>query len=588
VYENVRCKYSHFCNVDGYYYYIDKELGTLFVHNSSGQSMFSYPIKAVISSVPLKLVHDGVYFFSLHKEVNRILINKWLLVNNALTIVNTYDYSSIGLLASESSTFNKFFNRPITYDDWVESSNVSGASFYISNNELLVYSFGDYNGGWRGPSLSRNFDHVYDFKFITKFFLASNHSGTRTYFDFSNDAGSLVLRIIFDWDTCWVYSDGEYKYASASFLKDNTYNYIEFKRYNSNLELLVNDYTVYIGPVNNDYFSSIKVTLYRYRYNAVDLFRINNLRLKSYKNAYIIDTQTLNVDSFFSTLKEDIPKNSLYLTLEDTDLDIRNGTVLSLDKSSSKSFEEVTVTGVVSPGVYGLSFYTKYAHSKGDPVKFSKYLYIFNNYQRSDVGGALYKFDYYTGAIEESFESSLYYEVIASAFFKYNNKYAIGFVQSTNFLIIDSETSDLINAMNMDNIEDNDSTIITIYDVHVNYGSLYRLQSKATYFGNTHFWSTYNYQLSPIRSFVDSTVINAYPKILNADGISQTEVYATIKDQYAEPVVGALVLFEEDDEEGYMTLLERYTGTNGYTYNYYRSGIIPRDVTLSITTVQED
>jgi len=74
--------------------------------------------------------------------------------------------------------------------------------------------------------------------------------------------------------------------------------------------------------------------------------------------------------------------------------------------------------------------------------------------------------------------------------------------------------------MTMDNIRDDLITTITVYDVAVQGTTLYRLQQEGTYYGIDNAWgSKYNYQVSPIRSFVDAISVGADPTILPANGL---------------------------------------------------------------------
>jgi len=587
VYENVKLKNDYFCYKEGNFYYINKAFDSLLIKSSKGEVLFSYPIDTKIRSVPLKLLYDGAYFISLHLEQGRNIIRKWLLKDTILKYVTEYDYSSIGLLSSSNKIFSKFFNRPILYDGWVESSYGNADSYFsIINNELVVRSFGSYMHSWHGPVLTRTFSDVVDFKFKCKYYMDSNNSSTRIYIYFKNNNTNVFI-LMLDWDNCWLWDDGTYVYNGwGNNAYDQAYNYIEFKRFNSHIELVINNKTIYIGVNSNIIFNKIQLAIFRHREDVIDFFAINNLNLFSYNTIHKIDTDTISIDSYTSYLDEDLPKKSSYIKLNVNKDYVNPGTVLVLGEEST--FEEVTVTGTLAPGIFGINFFTKYDHNKDDEVNFSNNFFVFNNYQRDVEAGSIYVLDYVTGNYLRAYDNDVFYKIEASTFLSYKSKYLLGYIQSTNFIMLDVYNNlELYDVMNVENIFTDGTTVIDVHDIYVVDGSLYRLQKYASYYGQVYTWSTYNYQTTPIRSFVDSITSSVYPSIMNADGISIVKVDAVVKDQYASGMITTRVDFTEDDATGYMTLIDRYTGQQGQVYNYYRSGIIPREVKITVEAIQE-
>jgi hypothetical protein len=107
--------------------------------------------------------------------------------------------------------------------------------------------------------------------------------------------------------------------------------------------------------------------------------------------------------------------------------------------------------------------------------------------------------------------------------------------------------------MGMDNIRVDQITIIPIYNVAIRNRTLYRLQDEATYYGTNNDWGAYyNYQVSPIRSFLDSISISASPVILPANGYNITEITSVVTDQYGEGVLYKPVFLTDDDVDGYI------------------------------------
>lgn len=152
------------------------------------------------------------------------------------------------------------------------------------------------------------------------------------------------------------------------------------------------------------------------------------------------------------------------------------------------------------------------------------------------------------------------------------------------------ETS-YLGTLTMDNIQTNQSTIIPIYDLDVYDSDLYRLQLKAKYYGADYSWATYNYQLSPIRPFVDFITADSETKIVPATGRNTISISAVVLDQYGQGVFNKPVIFEDDDSVGYIVqeevLTESFRGT-GQAFSAYNSGTDLRIVTITATATQYD
>ena len=140
--------------------------------------------------------------------------------------------------------------------------------------------------------------------------------------------------------------------------------------------------------------------------------------------------------------------------------------------------------------------------------------------------------------------------------------------------------------MTIDNIRVNNSTIIQVYDMVVIGNSLFRLQIEAMYFGTDNSWTTYNYQVSPIRNYIDSVTADITPAILPANGFNIAEVRTIVNDQYAIPLYYAAVSCTDNDDVGYMTQSKVYTWLDGVATNNYRAGVAPKHVTIEVTATQ--
>lgn len=308
-------------------------------------------------------------------------------------------------------------------------------------------------------------------------------------------------------------------------------------------------------------------------------------------DTYQVDTFTLD---FYSTVfSATVSGGNSYIDM-DNDYNVEVGTVLYLGPNSTGQSEEVTVTGTISGSRWGLNFYTSYDYEEDDPIHYSRYLWVFNDYSGKVESGALYKFDASTGDYVERYNDNEYSSIGASTFIKTSRIrrlgtiYALTYVKSTNLKFLDIDSMSNICTLNMDNIQSNGSTVIPIFDLCTRIGSIYRLQARSMYYESDYVWSTYNYQLSPIREFIDSITVGANPSILPSNGVNVAEVSAAVFDQYAEPIIYKEVSFVDDNDTGFITTTIVLTYINGIAVTSYKAGIAPATVTVTATATQYD
>ena len=143
--------------------------------------------------------------------------------------------------------------------------------------------------------------------------------------------------------------------------------------------------------------------------------------------------------------------------------------------------------------------------------------------------------------------------------------------------------------MVMDNVEDDQATVISLYDLTMEGVNVYRLQRKATYYGNTYTFanSTYNYQLSTLEPFITSISLRANPAILPANGVNTSEITAVVKDQFNLAIGSKLVYFTEDDPGGAITGPNpANTDSDGVAITTYTAGTTAREVKITATAQQ--
>jgi hypothetical protein len=164
------------------------------------------------------------------------------------------------------------------------------------------------------------------------------------------------------------------------------------------------------------------------------------------------------------------------------------------------------------------------------------------------------------------------------------------YVNSVNlkFLNLTEDIPTTYGTLTMDNLEDDESTVIPIYEIDIYGDNIFRFQTKATYFGTEYSWATYNYQLSPIRPFVDSITLDIYPSILPSNGLNVSRVMAIVKDQYSEAIGFKPVFYTDDDAVGFITITPMDTWIDGTSRTTYKAGITPATVTIESTVTQYD
>lgn len=271
--------------------------------------------------------------------------------------------------------------------------------------------------------------------------------------------------------------------------------------------------------------------------------------------------------------------------------------VLHLGPNTDGEEEEVEVSSTVTGGV-NLTSSTIYDYADGDPVNYNKNIWVFNNYYGTISVGSLYKFNSHTGALVTTYSGAAYSDIESATFYNVNSFTEYGdvdtlcYVKGTNLLFVNpiesGGTLSYYGSMVMDNVEDDDATVIMIYDLAMDDQNVYRLQLKATYYGSTETWSLYSYQLSTLDSFVASISLGAYPSIIAANEVSDTTIVATVKDQFLQPVSSRLVYFTEDEPS-----TGTFTGSNpdntdadGKASTIFRSGDTACEVKITATVEQ--
>ena len=277
---------------------------------------------------------------------------------------------------------------------------------------------------------------------------------------------------------------------------------------------------------------------------------------------------------------------------------VDSGYTVVLGPNTSGQIEEKTVS---SAGADFININGTIANNylAGDPITFYNNIWLFNNYDGiDDSTGALYKIDAYTGSVVSKSPAGAYKDVTSATFYNVPGTVfggvgvadSIAYVKGSNMIFLNpSNLAASYGSMTMDNIEDDQATLISIYDLAIEGSNIYRLQLKATYYGATETFSQgpYNYQLSTLDSFITSISLEADPAIIPADnGISSSSITAIVKDQFNQPVVGRNVDFTEDDPNGSIAPTPVATDGSGVSQTTYSSGNDAREVRITATAQQ--
>jgi len=270
-----------------------------------------------------------------------------------------------------------------------------------------------------------------------------------------------------------------------------------------------------------------------------------------------------------------------------------DGLILHLGPNTNGEEEDAEVASVVAGGVTVTSG-IQYSYELGDDINFYTYLWVFNNYDGLASTGALYKFDAYTGNYITKYGSGAYNGVGAATFFKvdsfadYGTVDALIYIKSTNMLFINAgaagATLPYYGSMVLENIYDDESNVIPVVDLAIEGDNVYRLQIRQDGTGSN--WTTYNYDLSSLSSFISSISLSANPALIAANGISTSNIDAFVKDQFLQPIVGKNVNFSVQSGDGSVLPLTDPADADGKAQTIYTSGTSAGEIQIRATAAQ--
>lgn len=324
-------------------------------------------------------------------------------------------------------------------------------------------------------------------------------------------------------------------------------------------------------------------------------------------------TETMAIEHFDRTFGATANSGVNTLYLNDNSR-ILPGDILYLGPSSFTGFEGLTerITVLSTSGTTQVNLNTNLVNSynSGNKASFANNCWFFSKFRPSDPSpsgsGQLYSF-----ALNPSTPTAVtrkagneFRDVIASSFFNdpVSNRDYLVYMNQTNLLYLETETThpDFLNNVKSatQNNTSTDSTVLPVYDITSESGTLFRLQQKATFregaVTQTTDWTpNYNYQLANLRAQAHSISMTASKSIIAADGVSTTRITATLRDQFDNPRGGATISFSEDDTDGapfdgtFSGSTSLITSGTGQTSIVYRAGVVPNIVKITAEVTQD-
>lgn len=315
------------------------------------------------------------------------------------------------------------------------------------------------------------------------------------------------------------------------------------------------------------------------------------------------DSDAFTVEHYHTEFSADESAGQSILSVLDGS-EASSGYTVVLGPNQLGQLEEKTVNSA-STGSIQINGSTTYSYLAGDPISFYKRIWLFNNYNGTDDStGALYAIDAYTGSVITKYAGGAYKDIKACTFFDVPNyvfnksvgpditepRYnSLCYIKGTNLLFLDpDDLNTSFGSMTMDNLEDDQATNIEVFDITIDGTNIYRLQEKATYYGDTEDFDddTYNYQLSSLNSFITSISLKADPAILPANGVNNATITAIVKDQFNLPVQSKQVFFTDDDPDGSILSSPVNTDATGTATTTYIAGVSAREVRITATAQQ--
>ena len=315
---------------------------------------------------------------------------------------------------------------------------------------------------------------------------------------------------------------------------------------------------------------------------------------------YYYDINAAAVEHYERTFSLHNPGGINYLNINSTNR-LTSGTKLFLgpsnDGDNEGATEFVTVSYVIGSTVY-LTSNLVYQYVIGDQISFYTDVYLISNLgMGGDTSrGTIFKIDADSGSVGDVNTDRVYRNISAARWYPFSE--TIASISGNNLFFINPYASYYNwRSIFLNNIEDDNSTLIPNYDVIFEDSSVYLLANKRTTRdddGNrtTENWGTwYNYVPNGVARYSNSIEIYSNDNVVIGD-LGYTTLYVKVIDQFGASLSGKTVYFTMSPEGlGIFTPLGAQVDTdiNGEAsiiFTFYEAGdvIESRDVEIMCKT----
>ncbi|HLD90920.1 MAG TPA: invasin domain 3-containing protein [Patescibacteria group bacterium] len=619
--DNIKLRKPNFTTLDGYFLTFDEDQDALLQKTDDGNTAFSYPLDTVLTQTILSTEYDGLYFWTLESKADGRIIRRWLIDNYVCKLQQTITLTNDGSHTYNANTFSvEHYHTTLTASVTSGSTEIylneysntpeiiNGCVLYIGPNSNNDYELVTVSGTiFGGVSLTTPLVYGYDSNDAVGFnkylWLLNNSNGVDTstgaLYKLDSHTGAYITK----------YAGGQYKDITAC-----TFHKISaFSAYGSV------DTLAYIKGTNTLFVNTSSNLAMLY-----DATESNDSFTAA--NGSVPDTDKWDVLLGTPTIQS----NQLYTSTA-------SGQESIISDYYLRGNFDVTVTGSLNSYNTTYSGANYFTHMFGlwFPNETNRYCYIAraNNNETATQSGinnfnvtsykATKNIDYsvpatYSGGglvdnymfrVSRAADNvSFYYKkgvedwgfmgtvqmfdtecklllglkntlgsTVTAAFddLVYNTGESVWYVTATNLPFYGS--------MVMENIQSDEITVIPVYDLAIDNNNVYRLQNIEDGGGSM---SGYNYQLSPLSSFVTSISLSASPAIIAANNLSTSDITAYVKDQFLQPIAGRRVTFSENGDGAITAGTQINTDSDGMAQTVYRAGVVASEVTITAVVEQ--
>ncbi len=529
-YDNINFSKSNMAVVNTYFYMFDESADLLIQKVSDGDIVNTYPLMKNINAVK-SVQYDGYNFWTLHDHASGgIMIRRWQIKYGSIVEVedefsylddasNTYDSNAFGIehYITEFDTTASGGSSVSQPAEYYDTTMVSGITLFLGPNsggesEEVTVSGISFNNVTIIGSLQYTYTAGDQISFYKSLFVFNNYDGV------SSSEGTLFRFDAYDGSYMSSSIDVEYKSVTAAtfyrlqnVLEDypDAHTLMYIKNTNAKLRNMSDLINVIEASSVNDSFtgsdgsfpnttrweiSSGNPRIYSNKLfcsmvlNGLDSVDSNyemindfDVQVSGTIGGYSVVSGTNTYDHY---MRINFPHNSDYWCEISRNFDDGDGhrLISRYNKGTTTVIQEVTSSGISNylfraiKNDNNISFYYKTVISGVPAVSWS----------------TLSGIDMYSN--DCSLELGLNTAATTVSRSEFDD-----LVFNSGEIIYPSDSPPLYGTMNLDNIRDDNATIIPIYDISIVGDNLYRLQDEATYYGTDNAWgSLYSYQLSPI------------------------------------------------------------------------------------------